>query len=113
MSENQASLFDIPADNSRSEPAMLTAAKTYIKSLESQKLLKPDHILTVQAIYALAEAIGKAAAKGQASAMSFASKELREYMGLLPQPVSMDSFTEFMDKMTKAGNDRKNDDIYA
>lgn len=93
---------------------MLEAAKAHIETLKGQNLIKAEHGLTCQIILSLAEAIGKAAAKGQASAMSFASKELREYMALLPQPETIGTFDELMKELNKDDDEkRKSDPLFA
>lgn len=109
---NQDALFEVGLESTASEPPMLKAAKAQIADLKEQGLIKSEHVMTCQMILSLAEAIGKAAAKGQASAMSFASKELREFMALLPKPATISSMDELMEALNKAG-DTPNDRLYA
>lgn len=80
--------------------AMEVAARQQIAGLRDAGLIKPEHGLTVQLILELAAAIGKASAKGQAAALSMASRELREAMELLPKPAASDAFAEFMAQLT-------------
>lgn len=109
---NQGVLFEVALESDISEPAMLKAAKAQIQDLKDQGLIKGEHVMTCQMILSLAEAIGKAAAKGQASAMSFASKELREFMALLPKPATISSMDELMAALNEAG-EPKNDKLYS
>lgn len=108
----QDALFEIDLDSSDMEPAMLKAAKSYLNELRKEKLIDGTHILACQLVLSLAEAIGKAAAKGQASAMSFASKELREAMAMLPKKTAVDSFEQLMTLMLEGPPDKK-DPLYA
>lgn len=109
---DQAGLF--PMDTKTAGNPMLDAAKAHIQALKDQNLIKGEHGLTCQIILSLSEAIGKAAAKGQASAMSFASKELREYMALLPKPETIGTFEQLMTELNKDDEDaRRADPLYA
>lgn len=108
----QDELFQIDLEATQYEPAMLKAAKSYLAELTREGLLDGSHILSCQLVLSLAEAIGKAAGKGQASAMSFASKELREAMALLPKKQTVDSFEQLM-KLMLDGPERKDDPLYA
>lgn len=111
---DQETLFQLSLDSDSSEPAMLKAARAQIKALQDQRLIKPQHLMTCQLVLSLAEAIGKAAAKGQASAMSFASKELREAMALLPQPVAVSSMEELQQLLRESEKENTDDrSIYA
>lgn len=94
---NQGEFFSVTPQTAGNP--MLDAAKKQLDELKEQNLLKPEHGVTCQMILSLSEAIGKAAAKGQASAMSFASKELREYMALLPKPETIGTFQQLIEYM--------------
>lgn len=102
---NQGEFFSV-APKTAPNP-MLDAAKKHIEELEQQNLIKPEHRLTCQMVMSLSEAIGKAAAKGQASAMSFASKELREYMALLPKPETIGSFQQLIEYMESEDSEKR------
>lgn len=106
----QEGLFPV-SPNSAVNP-MLEAAKAHIEALESQNLIKAENRLTCQIVLSLSEAIGKAAAKGQASAMSFASKELREYMALLPKPETIGTFDELKLMLEQEDGKRADDPLY-
>lgn len=105
---DQEGLFSM--DTKTAVNPMLDAAKSHIEALQAQNLIKAEHGLTCQIILSLSEAIGKAAAKGQASAMSFASKELREYMALLPKPETIGTFEQLMNALTKDDDDAQRSD---
>ena len=80
--------------------SMQLAARTYLEHLQSLGKLEPQHGLTVQLVLELSTVVGKAAAKGQAAAMSMASRELREAMATLPAPASSDAFAAFMAELS-------------
>ena len=92
-------LFDLDLSAGKMEPAMLKAAKAHINGLKGAGLINDSHILTCQLVLCLAEAIGKSSQKGQASALSFASKELREAMALLPAKKQVGSFEQLMNEL--------------
>lgn len=94
-------LFDLDLTSGKLEPPMLKAAKAHIRGLEDAGLIDGSHILTCQLVLCLAEAIGKSSQKGQASALSFASKELREAMALLPAKRTIGSFEQLMNELNK------------
>lgn len=109
---DQAGLF--PMDKKTAEHPLSRAAKQQIKALQDENLIRDEHAMTVELIYALAEVIGKAATKGQASAMSFACKELREAQALLPKSETIGTFDQLMNELNKDDEDaRRADPLYA
>lgn len=92
-------LFDLDLSSGQMEPPMLKAAKAHINGLKKDNLINDSHILKCQLVLCLAEAIGKSSQKGQASALSFASKELREAMALLPAKKNIGSFEQLMNDL--------------
>jgi len=109
----QGELFELNLETNEREPAMLKAAKIQIESLKKQKLLTENDVLTCQTVLSLAEAIGKAAAKGQASAMSFATKELREWQAMLPKPVAISTMEELQKAMVEIQEGNSDNVVFA
>ncbi|AYN56957.1 hypothetical protein PBI_ATRAXA_1 [Arthrobacter phage Atraxa] len=103
--ENQGELFMIQLDSSDMDNPMLKAARAQLRMLDDAGLLKPEHALQAQMVLSLADVMGKSQAKGQASAMSFASKELREAMALLPKQETISSMDELMKALQNGAPD--------
>ena len=106
----QDELFNIDLTSSQMETPMLKAAKAHIAGLQGAKLINESHILTCQLVLCLAEGVGRSAQKGQASALSFASKELREAMALLPAKRQIGSFEQFMKDLENIPTTESNPD---
>ena len=106
----QEELFNIDLTSSQMEPMMLKAAKAHIAALQRENLINESHLLTCQLVLCLAEAIGKSSQKGQASALSFASKELREAMALLPAKRQIGDFEQFMKELNSIPTSESNPD---
>lgn len=109
----QEKLFDMAVDVSAFDNSMLKAAKGYIAQLDSEGLLDPTDVLTVQLVLSLSEAIGEAAKKGRAAGMANAAKELREAMELLPKRIKLGSFDQFIKAIQDGPQGISGDELYA
>lgn len=108
----QDSLLDGEFEASSLDNSMLRASKALIRELNDQKLLGPEHVLTVELVLSLSKAIGDAAIKGRASGMALASKELREAMALLPKKIAVESMDQLLQALMDGPNVSKDDPLY-
>jgi len=91
--------FGYDRDELSRETPLEAAVNVRIEALQEAGTLTPAHVIEVEAIRAAARSMGKSAIKGQSVALAAASKELREWLVLLPAPVERDEFTEWMERL--------------
>jgi hypothetical protein len=84
-----------PAESTEPTRMELAAAKL-LEQLRADGLLKAEHVLAEALILELCRAIGGSGAKGRASAVALASRELREALALLPK-TGADAYKELVD----------------
>lgn len=89
------------SENNLLKPALQVAAEIHIAKLKGEGLLTEDKYVPAQLALELARVCGIASAKGRASAVAMASKELRETLALLPALPS--AGTSFDDELAKFG----------
>jgi hypothetical protein len=91
--------FGYDRDELARETPLESAVNDRIAQLMAAGLIGPAQVIEVEAIRAAARSMGKSAIKGQSVALAAASKELREWVALLPQAVERDEFAEWMDRL--------------
>lgn len=94
--QEELDLFNFEQQSNFGKPALQVAAEKHIQKLKDSDLLTPEHYLAAQLTLDLAKVCGTAAAKGSASAVALASKELRETIAMLPEISATDDFVQSM-----------------
>ncbi|MBF0808518.1 hypothetical protein E4U03_07835 [Rothia nasimurium] len=80
----QETLFNFDKEPSYAKSSLRLAAEAHIQKIKDEDLLTEETYLIAQLTLDLAQVCGVAVAKGSASAVAMASKELRETLAMLP-----------------------------
>jgi hypothetical protein len=77
-----------------------TVTRQFLDNLRAANILTDAHMVTEAAIMTCARSMSRSAVRGQSVALAAASKELREWVALLPTaPADADAFTQLMEEL--------------
>lgn len=86
----------------KSDSPMVGAAHHTLEALRDANMLTPRHGVLVQLMLSLSQAIDHGNARGRASAVAMASRELRETLMMLdPPPADMDASADAVRRLTE------------